>query len=81
MLKQESVVVETKMTRNGLTDSKLGDELILDINRYKAHAGCKALFCFVYDPDHRLKNPAGLEADLSRKTDGLLVRVRIRPTR
>jgi hypothetical protein len=81
LLKQEFVVVETKMTREGLTDSKLGDELILDIDRYKKHAGSKALFCFVYDPDHRLKNPSGLEADLSRRTDGLLVRVRIRPMR
>jgi len=81
LLKQESVIVETKMTRVGLTDRKVGDELILDINRYKGHPDCKALFCFVYDPDHRLTNPAGLEADLSRRTDGLLVRVRIRPKR
>jgi hypothetical protein len=81
LLKQEQVIVEAKMTREGLVDGKLGDELILDINRYKNHADCKALFCFVYDPDHRLKNPAGLEADLSRKTDGLLVRARIRPKR
>lgn len=81
LLKEEQVVVETKMTRDGLTDHKVGDELILDINRYKSHTDCKALFCFLYDPDHRLKNPAALEADLSRKTDGLLVRVRIRPSR
>jgi hypothetical protein len=81
LLKQENVVVETKMTRDGLTDKKIGDELILDIDRYKANPNCKALFCFVYDPDHRLKNPAGLEGDLSRKTDGLLVRVRVRPKR
>jgi hypothetical protein len=81
LLKDEKVVIETKMTREGLNDAKLGKELILDIERYKKHPDCKALFCFVYDPEHRLKNPDGLEADLSRKTDGLLVRVRIRPRR
>jgi hypothetical protein len=81
LLKDEKVAVETKMTREGLSDGKLGDELIVDIERYRKHPDCRALFCFVYDPEHRLKNPDGLEADLSRKTDGLLVRVRIRPRR
>ena len=79
VLKNEQVAVEMKMTRDGLNDAKLADELIIDIDRYKAREDCKALFCFVYDPEHRLKNPAGLEADLSRKTDGLLVRVQVRP--
>ena len=80
ILKRELVVVETKMTRNGLSDSKLADELIIDTDRYKKHPDCRALFCFVYDPEQRLKNPLGLAADLSRRTDGLLVRVQIRPT-
>jgi hypothetical protein len=81
LLKEELVVVETKMTRDGLNDGKLGDELIIDSDRYKKHPDCKALFCFVYDPEHRLKNPDGLEADLSRKTDHLHVRVQVRPGR
>jgi hypothetical protein len=81
LLKDEKVAIETKMTREGLNDGKLGEELIVDIERYKKHPDCRALLCFVYDPEHRLKNPDGLEADLSRKTDGLLVRVRIRPRR
>jgi hypothetical protein len=75
LLKRELVVVETKMMRDGLNDARLADELIIDTDRYN----CKALFCFVYDPEHRLKNPSGLEADLSRRTDGLLVRIQIRP--
>jgi len=78
-LKQEGVLVETKMTRDGLTDRKLGDELIVDIDRYKKMPDCKALVCFVYDRDHRLTNPNVLENDLSKTTDGLEVRVLIRP--
>jgi hypothetical protein len=81
LLKREQIVVEAKMTRHGLNDGKLSDELIIDTERYKMHPGCKALFCFVYDPEHRLKNPNGIEADLSRKTDGLIVRVQVRPDR
>ena len=81
LLREESVLVETKMTRQGLNDGKVADELIIDIERYKGHPNCKGLFCFVYDPEHRLKNPDGIEADLSRKTDGLVVRVRVRPSK
>ncbi len=64
-LKNESVLFETKMTRDGLTDGKLGEELIIDINHYAQRSDCNALVCFVYDPNHRLKNPRGLENDLS----------------
>jgi hypothetical protein len=54
LLKNESVLVEMKMTRSGLTDKKLGEELIVDIAHYKQRPDCKSLVCFVYDPDHRL---------------------------
>lgn len=80
LLKGESVVAEMKMTREGLTNKKLGDELLVDIGRYKSMSDCRALVCFVYDPGHRLSNPSGMEKDLSRITDGLDVRVLIRPT-
>jgi hypothetical protein len=79
LLKHESVLVEMKMTRSGLTDRKLGEELIVDIAHYKERSDCKAIVCFVYDPDHRLTNPHGIENDLSKTTDGLNVRVLIRP--
>jgi hypothetical protein len=79
LLKNESVLVETKMTRDGLTDRRLGEELIIDVAHYKQMPGCQALVCFVYDPEHRLTNPRGIESDLSNVTDGLDVRVFIRP--
>ena len=61
LLKNESVLVETKMTRPGLTDRKLGEELIIDIAHYKQNQNCKALVCFVYDPQHLLDNPNAIE--------------------
>jgi hypothetical protein len=79
LLKEESVLVETKMIRSGLGDRKLGDELILDIAHYKERSNCKAIVCFVYDPEHQLTNPRGIENDLSKTTDGINVRVLVRP--
>jgi hypothetical protein len=79
LLKNEFVLIETKMTRDGLTDRKLGEELIIDVDHYKQMKECRALVCFVYDPDHRLRNPRGIENDLSKVTDRLAVNVLIRP--
>ena len=81
LLWSEEIIVETKMTRPGLNDGTLGDELIQYIERYRHHPRCKSIYCFVYDPEHRLKNPIGLENGLSRNYDGLPVRVRVRPAR
>jgi len=77
LLKGERIVVETKMTRKGLGRKEIGEELIVDVERYKAHPSCDALVGLVYDPDKLIQNRRALEADLTRKTDGLVVRVYI----
>lgn len=79
LLKNESIVIEAKMTRRGLGAKEVGEQLIIDIAHYKSHPDCKSLFCLVYDPDHRVDNPRGLENDLSKKTDGMAVRVFVVP--
>ena len=78
LLKQESVVIETKMTRAGISEKQIGDELIIDIAHYREHPSCKTLVCLVYDPDHRIANPRGLERDLS-KSNGLRIVVLVVP--
>lgn len=37
--------IETKMTRNGLSDKEIGEQLSIDIARYENH--CKKLICFI----------------------------------
>jgi hypothetical protein len=69
------------MTREGLGDRKVGEELTIDIARYRAHPDCGELYCFVYDPEHRIENPVGLEQDLSRTEPPPVVRVYVRPQR
>jgi REase_DpnII-MboI len=79
LVQSEQIVVEVKKARAGLSAKQLGDELIIDIARYKSHQSCKRLVCFVYDPDGLITNPAGIEADLNRTTDSLIVKVIIMP--
>ena len=79
LLKNEFVVVEVKRARRGLVDKEIGEQLIIDIARYQAHPDCRTLVCFVYDPEGRIANPAGLERDLSTLTDRIEVRVIVAP--
>jgi hypothetical protein len=79
LLKREKVVVEVKHTRRGLDAKTLGEQLIVDIARYRSHPDCRVLFCLVYDPEGRIHNARGVEHDLESAVTGLLVRVLIRP--
>jgi hypothetical protein len=75
VLKNERLVIEAKMTRVGLAAKELGEELIIDMERYRSHPDCAALLAIVYDPDQRIVNVRTLEADLGGTRDGLVVRV------
>jgi hypothetical protein len=68
LLKKEQVVIEVKMTRANLRDREVGEELIVDIAKYKEHPNCRTLVCFVYDPDQHVNNPVGLKRDLEALT-------------
>lgn len=79
LVKDCDTIVETKMTRKGLGDKELGDQLLIDIARYGEYRNCNTLVCFVYDPEGRIVNPRGIEKDLSRRHDNLDVLCLIRP--
>ena len=71
LLKPERLVIETKMTRKGLGQRELVQQLIVDKAQYRGHPDCGTLVCFVYDPNHRLPNPTAIERDLSDRVGGL----------
>jgi len=73
-------MIEVKKTRGGLRTKEVSDQLIIDINRYRAHPDCKILIAFVYDPAKFIDNPKGLENDLSKPIDGMLIKVIIAPS-
>lgn len=79
LLKPEEVFIEAKKTRNGLRDREVTEQLAIDVGYYRQHPSCRALVCFVYDPDHLIQNPAAVEGDLSGTRDGLLVQVVVCP--
>lgn len=79
LLPQIDTVIEIKKTRSGLNAKGVGEQLIIDISKYKRHPQCRRLICFVYDPEGRVANPAGIESDLNAGDHGIEVKVYILP--
>lgn len=79
LIKSENIGIEIKKTRSNLRDKELGEQLIIDKERYKSHHNCKTLICFVYDPDELIVNPDGLASDLTEENEEMNVFVVISP--
>jgi hypothetical protein len=79
LLPQIDTVLEIKKTRTGLNAKTIGEQLIIDIAKYKKHPQCRRLICFVYDPEGRVANPVGIENDLNTGEHGIEVKVSILP--
>lgn len=52
------------MTRSNHKEKDTGNELIVDIQRYKKKKVCNCLWCLIYDPSGYIENRAGLLNDL-----------------
>jgi hypothetical protein len=79
LIPEVNAVIEIKKTRPSMTTKELGEQLIIDIAKYKKHPQCSRLICFVYDPDGRVNNPRGIENDLSNCDNEIDVRTIIVP--
>lgn len=80
LLKNEKIVIETKMTNEKLRDKEVGGQLLIDIGRYKSHPDCKVLILFIYDRGDFINNKGGLIRDLNHmSTDGIRVYTFISP--
>ncbi len=79
LLKAEQIVIELKMTRQGMSVKDVSNQLIIDTDRYQVHPDCKTLIAFVYDLQEYLNNPRGIERDLTKTVNGVPVRVIINP--
>ena len=73
------MIIEIKKARKGLGAKEIGEQLLIDAQRYQAHPDCNQLVCFVYDPEGRIANPRGLENDLRKEVSGVPVLVFITP--
>jgi hypothetical protein len=81
LLADQEIVIETKMTRNGISQKKIKEDIIIDKVHYKKHEHCKKLYCFVYDPSNKIRNPQGFQGELSDTVNGFETKVFVYPTR
>jgi hypothetical protein len=75
LLPEHRFVIELKFVRDRAHASRIGDELIIDVEHYRRHPDCATLWCVVYDPEHLLLNAEGLKRDLDgprRMKDGTI---------
>lgn len=80
ILKEEKIVIETKMTNESLTDKEVGSQLLIDIGRYRSHPDCEVLVVFIYDKGDHIRNKRGMINDLEKMgSSGLKVKVFINP--
>lgn len=68
VLKEEKIIIETKMTNETLKAKTLGEELLIDIGRYKSYPDCRNLVIFVYDKGDYITNKRGLISDLEKQS-------------
>ena len=66
LLPQKRLAVELKWMRQTLTARGLGEELLVDRQKYQVHPGVGHLVCIVFDYDGQLPNPRGMEEDLAQ---------------
>jgi hypothetical protein len=64
LLPAHNLVIETKRVRDKRHASKVGDELIIDIEHYRKHQDVDHLWCVIYDPELYITNPKGMVKDL-----------------
>lgn len=78
LLPKYDLVIEMKFVRSAAHAKKEGDELIIDVEHYRVHPGCKKLMCVVYDPDSFLPNSESLmDIEGSRSKEGKTVDVTV----
>ncbi|MGE3153104.1 MAG: hypothetical protein AB7G48_08150 [Nitrospiraceae bacterium] len=78
LLPSHHLAVLAGMTKSGIGSREVAERVTADAIAFPA-TGHQTLFCFVYDPDGRIGNPRGLEAELTRVSDAQIVEVFIAP--
>lgn len=79
LLPSERMVVEAKMTRAGLGQKDVINQLLIDVGRYSKMEQVDTLVCLVFDPERRCDNPKGIENDVENSGGRLKVRVVVCP--
>lgn len=78
LLPNDKIAIETKKTRKGLSTRNIIEQVIIDIAYYQKHQDVKTLYCFIYDPEFLLENPASL-SELDKNHGNLKVKIITNP--
>lgn len=79
ILPRHHCAVLGKKTKSGIGPREIGHQLTADTQEFSPAGGYQSVVCFVYDPEGRIGNPRGLEAELARVSDSQVVEVIIYP--
>jgi hypothetical protein len=79
LLNKGNIVVVVKKTRPGLTTRDIQDQLRIDSERFSSQRGHVVLFCFVYDPEGRIGNPTGFEAEVTSFSSRYRIELMVAP--
>lgn len=77
LLPDYSITVELKHSRPTMTAKDLGEQLIVDIANYEKHPKVRIIVNLVFDYEGHIKNPVGIERDLSYAKDRFTVITKI----
>jgi hypothetical protein len=79
LLDDNRLAVLVKKTRTGLNARDIAEQLRIDLEHCRSLKRCTTMLSFIYDPEGRIGNPRGLEADLITVGDQLTLDVLIVP--
>ncbi|HEU4686655.1 MAG TPA: hypothetical protein VFS39_19265 [Nitrospira sp.] len=79
LLNDGRLAIVVKKTRTGLNGRDLAEQLRADTDHCRTYKRCSTVLCFVYDPEGRIGNPRGLEADLTSVSDQLTAELYVAP--
>lgn len=79
VLKKEGIIIEVKYAREKTREKEIGDQLIIDIEKYKQYPNVNTLICFIYNPENWIENPESLKDLLQQETEELSIDIIISP--
>jgi hypothetical protein len=79
VLREEGIGIEVKKASENLREKKIGEQLIIDIERYKEYPKINKLICFIYDPERWMENPSSLQDLCRQSAEDLEVEVIVSP--
>ncbi|MFA6243348.1 MAG: hypothetical protein WC655_20585 [Candidatus Hydrogenedentales bacterium] len=79
LLPRERMLIEAKMTRKGLIQKEVVNQLLIDVGRYSKVEGIDTLVCVIYDPERYCTNPKAIETDVENSGTRLKIRVVVCP--